>query len=145
IVRSYRMSLDQGSFTLQSIEVDVARALDQIAEIHRQMAKGEVYRGYRSLPLAASGLMGIAAVWLQPATLGTADPIGFVLYWTVIAAGAGVVGARGIIYSYVRGDGSSPPQTGKVVGQFLPSLVVAAGIAARFTHFSAAPVPPLPR
>src|SRR5260221_11543307 len=115
MLRSYRMSLDPGSFTLQSIEVDVARALDQIAEIHRQMAKGEVYRGYRSLPLAASGLMGIAAAWLQPATLGTADPIGFVLYWTVIAAGAGVVGGSEIIYSYVREDGSRRRQAREIV------------------------------
>jgi len=40
---------------MQSRSVDVSRALDQIAEIHQQMAKGELYRGYRSLPLAASG------------------------------------------------------------------------------------------
>ena len=52
--------------------MDVSRALDQIAEIHQQIAKGEVYRGYRSLPVAASGLIGIAAAWLQPAALGTA-------------------------------------------------------------------------
>jgi len=36
--------------------VDVTRALDQIAEIHGQIAKGELYRGYRSLPIAASGV-----------------------------------------------------------------------------------------
>ena len=41
-------------FTLQSRSVDASRALDQIAEIHRQIAKGEVYRGYRSLPVALS-------------------------------------------------------------------------------------------
>ena len=57
----------------------MTRALDQIAEIHEQMAKGEVYRGYRSLPVAASGVIGLGAAWLQPAGLGAADPIGFVL------------------------------------------------------------------
>ncbi len=36
---------------MQSSGVDVTRALDQIAEIHQQIAKGEMYRGYRSLPL----------------------------------------------------------------------------------------------
>ena len=72
---------------MQSRWVDVTRALDQIAEIHQQIAKGEMYRGYRSLPLAASGLMGLAAAWLQPSSLGSADPIGFVVYWTAIAAG----------------------------------------------------------
>src|SRR6266511_678297 len=101
---------------MQSSNVDVTRALDQIAEIHQQIAKGEVYRGYRSLPVAASGLMGIAAAWLQPASLGTADPIGFVLYWAAIAAGAGFVGASEIIHNYVvHDDGASRRRTLKVV------------------------------
>ena len=30
----------------------------QIAAIHDHMAKGEVYRGYQSLPVAASGVIG---------------------------------------------------------------------------------------
>jgi len=130
---------------MQSSNVDVTRALDQIAEIHQQIAKGEVYRGYRSLPVAASGLMGIAAAWLQPASLGTADPIGFVLYWAAIAAGAGFVGASEIIHNYVvHDDGASRRRTLKVVGQFLPSLVGGAAITVCFTHLSAALVPLLP-
>jgi hypothetical protein len=136
-------------FTLQSrrrdADVDVTRALDQIAEIHQQIAKGEVYRGYRSLPIAASGLMGLVAAWLQPRALGTADPIGFVLYWTAIAAAASFVGSSEIIYNYVvHEDGSRRRHTRKVVGQFLPSLVAGAAIAASFVHLSAALVPLLP-
>ena len=115
--------------------MDVTRALDQIAEIHQQIAKGEVYRGYRSLPIAASGLMGLAAAWLQPAGLGTADPIGFVVYWTAIAIGAAFVGSSEIIYNYVvHEDGSVRRQTRKVVGQFLPSVVGGAAMAVCFTH-----------
>jgi hypothetical protein len=148
MARAYYVSpaaFDPRFFTLQSIEMDVTRALDQIAEIHRQMAKGEVYRGYRSLPIAASGLMGIAAAWLQPKPLGTADPIGFVLYWTAIAAAAAFVGSSEIIYNYaVHEDGSARRQTRKVVGQFLPSVVGGAAIAVCFAHLSAALVPLLP-
>ena len=125
--------------------MDVTRALDQIAEIHQQIAKGEVYRGYRSLPLAASGLVGLAAAWLQPAGLGTADPIGFVLYWTAIALGAAFVGSSEIIYNYtVHDDVANRLRTLKVVGQFLPSLVAGAAITVSFTHLSAALVPLLP-
>ena len=51
--------------------MDFSRALGQIADIHQQMAKGEIYRGYRSLPLAASGLIGFAAGWMQAPALGT--------------------------------------------------------------------------
>lgn len=138
-------SLDRKLFTLQSRGVDVARALDQIAEIHQQMAKGEVYRGYRSLPIAASGLVGLAAAWLQPAHLGTADPIGFVVYWAAIAIGAGFVGSSEIIYNYVvRESVSARRHTRKVVGQFLPSVVAGAAIAVCFTHLSAGLVALLP-
>jgi hypothetical protein len=125
--------------------MEVSRALDQIAEIHQQMAKGEVYRGYRSLPVAASGLMGFAAAWFQPAALGTADPIGFVMYWAAIAALAGFVGSSEIIYNYIVHDnGSDRRQTRKVVGQFLPSLIAGAAIALCFTHLSASLVALLP-
>jgi len=125
--------------------VDVTRALDQIAEIHGQIAKGEVYRGYRSLPIAASGLMGIAAAALQPRSLGTADPIGFVLYWAAIGLAAGFVGSSEIVYNYiVHEDVASRRKTRKVVGQFLPSVLGGAAMAVSFTHLSAALVPLLP-
>jgi hypothetical protein len=130
---------------MQSSSVDVTRALDQIAEIHQQIAKGEVYRGYRSLPVALSGLIGLIAAWLQPSHLGAADPVGFVLYWTAIAAAAGFVGCSEIIYNFVvHEDASGRRHTRRVVGQFLPSVAGGAGIAVCFTHLSAALVPLLP-
>ncbi|MEO6238704.1 MAG: hypothetical protein ABIQ52_17040 [Vicinamibacterales bacterium] len=125
--------------------MDVARALDQIAEIHQQIAKGEVYRGYRSLPIAASGLIGITAAWLQPAALGSSNPIGFVFYWTAIAAAAGFVGSSEILYNFlVHDDPATRRQTAKVVGQFLPSVIGAAAITVCFVHLSASLVPLLP-
>jgi hypothetical protein len=130
---------------MQSRSVDATRALDQIAEIHRQIAKGEVYRGYRSLPVALSGLMGLAAAWLQPRALGAADPIGFILYWSAIAAGAAFIGSSEILYNYVvHEDASGRRKTRMVVGQFLPSLVGGAAMTLCFTHLSAALVPLLP-
>jgi hypothetical protein len=120
-------------FTLQSKGVDVTRALDQIAEIHEQIAKGEVYRGFRSLPHAASGLIGIAAAALQPRALGAADPIGFVVYWMAIAAAAALVGSSEILYNYaVHENASGRRRTRNVVGQFLPSAAAAAIITIIF-------------
>jgi hypothetical protein len=130
---------------MQSRWVDVTRALDQIAEIHGQMAKGEVYRGYRSLPVAASGLIGIVAAVLQPAALGTADPVGFVLYWMAVALAAGFVGSSEIVYNYfVHEQATERRQTQQVVGQFLPSLVGGAAISACFIRLDASLVPLLP-
>ncbi len=130
---------------MQSRRVDVTRALDQIAEIHQQIAKGEMYRGYRSLPLAASGLMGLAAAWLQPSSLGSADPIGFAVYWTAIAAGASFVGSSEIIYNYVVHESASGRRkTREVVGQFLPSVLAGAAITVCFAHLSPTLVSLLP-
>jgi len=125
--------------------MDFSRALDQIADIHQQMAKGEIYRGYRSLPIAASGLMGFAAGWMQTPALGTTDPIGFVLYWSTIAVCAALVGASEIIYNYiVHDDVPARRRTRQVVGQFLPSVLAGAIITVSFAHLSAALVPLLP-
>lgn len=125
--------------------MDVSRALAQIADIHQQIAKGEVYRGYRSLPLAASGLIGLAAAWLQAPGLGAADPIGFVLYWSAIAVCAGFVGASEIVYNYVvHDDRAARRRTRQVVGQFLPSMLAGVIITASFVRLSAALVPLLP-
>lgn len=125
--------------------MDATRALDQIAEIHRQIAKGEVYRGYRSVPVAMSGLMGLAAAWLQPSGLGEADPIGYLLYWSAIALGAAFLGSSEIVYNYVVKESTAGRrQTRRVVGQFLPSLVAGAAVSVCFAHQGAALVPLLP-
>lgn len=125
--------------------MDVTRALDQIAEIHGQMAKGELYRGYRSLPIAASGLVGLAAAAFQPRSLGAADPKGFVFYWSTIALAAVFVGSIEIVFNYVvHEDTAERRHTRRVVGQFLPSVVAGAAIAVCFVHVSAALVPLLP-
>ena len=124
--------------------MDVSRALSQIAEIHQQIAKGELYRGYRPLPVAASGLIGIVAASLQPRDLPVRDPIAFVWYWCAVAALAGLVGASEIAYNYVREDDADRRRTRRVVGQFLPSMVGAAAITASFVHLSDTLIPLLP-
>lgn len=124
--------------------MDVSRALSQIAEIHQQIAKGELYRGYRPLPVAASGLIGIVAASLQPRDLPARDPVAFVWYWCVVAALAGLVGVSEIAYNYVRENDTERRRTRRVVGQFLPSMVGAAAITASFVHLSDTLIPLLP-
>jgi hypothetical protein len=137
--------VDKDTFSRKASSVDVSRALDEIAEIHRQLAKGEVYRGYRPLPIAASALLGFAAAYLQPIALGPGDPVGFVLYWTLIAVLAGFVGMSEIVYNYTVHDGAARRRrTRQVIGQFLPSIVGGAAIALCLTRLSDALVPLLP-
>ena len=124
--------------------MDVTRALDQIAEIHAHIAKGEVYRGYRSLPIAASGAIGVAAASLQPN--GTAhDPLAFTVYWIVVAVAAMFVGSSEILYNYlVYETPTGRRHTRKVVGQFLPSVLAGGAIAVCFCRLDSALVVLLP-
>jgi len=125
--------------------MDLSRAIGQLADIHQQIAKGEIYRGYRSVPIAASGLIGMAAAWAQAPGLGVNDPVGFVLYWTSIAGCAALVGTSEIIFNYVvRDNRADRRRTRQVVGQFLPSVLAGAIITVSLVHLSAALVPLLP-
>lgn len=109
--------------------MEYGKALVQISEIHQHLARTEVYRGYRSLPVALSGLVGLAAAALQSPRLGAIDPVGFVLFWTAIAGVAGLVGSSEIAFNYLfREDAPGRRRTRTVVGQFAPS-VAAGGIA----------------
>ncbi len=124
--------------------MDVTRALSQIAEIHQQLAKGEIYRGYRPLPIAASGLAGLAAAILQPHWI-SADPIAFVRYWSSVAAVAGSIGLVEVAWHYiVRDDASGRRRTRRVLGQFLPAVAAAALLTGSFAHTSTALVALLP-
>src|SRR4029078_2679840 len=78
--------------------MDLSRALGQLAHINQKMPKGEIYRGYRSVPVAASGLIGFVAAGVQAPALGVNDPVGFVFYWTAIGCCAALVGAGGMIF-----------------------------------------------
>jgi hypothetical protein len=125
--------------------MDLSRALGQLADIHQQIAKGEIYRGYRSLPVAASGAIGLIAAWAQAPGLGSGDPLAFVIYWVSVAACAGLVGASEIIYNYVVHDDSrSRRQTQRVVGQLMPSMLAGAIVTLSFIHLSTTLVPLLP-
>jgi hypothetical protein len=107
--------------------MDVGRALAQIAEIHEQLAKGEVYRGWRSVPVAASGLVGLAAAAWQSAAGRPVEPWSFTAYWLAVGVVAFIVGCSEIAWHYVaRATESERRHSRQVIGQFLPALVAGA-------------------
>jgi hypothetical protein len=114
---------------------DLPRALAQIGEIHALMGRTAVYRGYRSAPIAASGVIGVLAAALQPRSLGSTDLAGFVWYWTTVAVAAAAVGASEIVYNYVARDNEHARRgTRQVVGQFLSGVVAAAMLTLAFVR-----------
>lgn len=118
------------------------RALERIAEIHAHMSRGEVYRGWRPVPVAVSGLIGLAAAAARP---GLGDPIGFVTYWLAVAVTAMIIGCSEIALQYVRApEGYERRHTRQVLEQFLPALAAGVFVTVTFVRLSRALVPLLP-
>lgn len=105
---------------------EIERALDRISEIHAHLARNEVYRGYRTLPVALSGACAFAAAALY-------GPLGqgrFVLWWMVVGALAFLVASGGVLYRYALLETPAERRrTRRVLIQLAPALVAGAAVA----------------
>jgi len=71
--------------------MELREALVQIAEIRQQMAKGDVFRGYRAAPVAFSGVVAVGAAFCQAVILeAPAEHIALYLAIWVVAAGVSI-------------------------------------------------------
>lgn len=112
----------------------VADAIERITEIHGHIAKGEVYRGYRPLPVAATGIVGIAAALVQPAVVGRDDLRSFVLFWIAVAGLNMALHAATILQGYLRESEFARRRARRVLGQFVPSIAAGAILTAGIAH-----------
>ena len=120
--------MPNGTRDVREVVVEYNKALSQISEIHAHLAKGEVYRGFRSLPVALSGLAGLAAAIAAPHLRTTEDLSGTLRYWIATGVLCGLVGCSETALNYLRHeDVYARRRTRKVWGQFLPGL--ASGVA----------------
>jgi hypothetical protein len=102
----------------------VSDALSRIDAIHEQMAKGEVYRGFRVWGVALAGAVGVLAAAAQPWLVGPGDAVGFVRYWLAVAVACGLLAGGASLYAYAfREDAYTRRRTRRVFGQFTPCLV----------------------
>ncbi len=107
--------------------MELHEALAQIAEIRQQMARTEVFRGYRAVPVAFSGLLAFAAAIYQ--TLWIADPIAHLPSYLTLWIGAAVLSAvaagLGMAWRARHAPASSWSReiTRLAVEQFAPCLV----------------------
>ena len=109
--------------------MELEKALSQISEIHGHLARSEVYRGYRPLCLALSGLLALLAAGLQETLFVPGSPAAFVEYWAIVAAVCGALSASDMAYNYFfREDAFRRNKTRRVVEQFLPCLVGGAAL-----------------
>ena len=109
--------------------MELREALTQISEIRLQLARTEVFRGYRAMPVAFSGGVAVLAAFIQAATIP--DPVVQIGPYLVLWIGAAVVSALAAgLEMMIRARNSSSSMTRELtwlaLEQFCPSLVAGA-------------------
>jgi hypothetical protein len=105
--------------------MELRDALTQISEIRRQMARTEVFRGYRAVPVAFSGLLALAAAAVQAAWI--VAPAERITEYLALWVGAAIVSAIGAgAEMTIRARRAASPWRREItwlaVEQFLPCL-----------------------
>ena len=118
---------------------DVSRALEQIAEIHEQLGRSTVFRGWRSIPVACSGIVGLLAAAWQSGQARPLEPVTFTTFWLAVGTLSLLVGCAEIVWHYVaRADELERARARHVVGQLLPALFAGALATGAFIRINPA-------
>ncbi len=111
--------------------MELRDALGQISEIRAQMVRTSVFRGYRSLPVATTGLLAVGGAIAQSLLL--TDPAGdtraYLKLWIGVAVLSAIVAGSEMLIRYLRA--SSPlarARTRIALGQFAPCLLAGIGV-----------------
>src|SRR5262249_29590274 len=118
--------------------MELQEALAQISEIRQQMARTEVFRGYRALPVAFSGLLAFSAAVFQAVSIP--DPQQQISAYLTLWLSAAVVSAAAAGVEMALSCWHAPASwrreiTCLAVGQFLPCTVAGGLVLAVFlTH-----------
>ena len=107
--------------------MELREALTQITEIRQQMARTEVFRGYRAMPAAFSGMVAVTAATIQAVAI--TDPQQRLGAYLSLWIGAAVVsGASAVMEMLVRardaGSSLTRAQTTLALEQFFPCLAL---------------------
>lgn len=100
---------------------EVRRALDQLTDIHAQVTRASIYRGYRAAPVAAMGFVAWSAATCEALWASDIGPWSHAMVWLGVAAVCATIGAVDL---WRRRDAVSGRDTWVAVGQLLPALVV---------------------
>jgi hypothetical protein len=107
--------------------MELHEAMRQISDIRSQMARAEVYRGYRSLTVGATGVLALLAAAFQPHWVASpeADLERYLGLWVGVAA-AGLAAAGVEMMRKARREGAGLSRQSSLVAaeQFLPCVAV---------------------
>lgn len=113
--------------------MELREALQQISDIRQQMARGEVFRGYRALTVGSSGVLGLLAATLQSRWVASPqeDLDRYLILWIGVAiVSASIAGCELFFRARQSGPGLARDMTQLAVEQFLPCVVVGALLTA---------------
>ena len=100
---------------------EVQRALDQLTDIHAQVARASFYRGYRAAPVAAMGFVAWSVATCEALWAGEIGPWAHAMVWLGVALVCATVGAADL---WRRRAAVSGRDTWTAIGQLVPALVV---------------------
>lgn len=110
--------------------MELREALSRIEAIHTQMARTEVYRGYRAAPVAISGALAFSAAAFQ--SIWIPDPLGDVPRYLTLWVGVAIISAIGAGFGMVmrarHSLGTACPARANrhAIEQFAPAVVAGA-------------------
>lgn len=104
--------------------MNVDKAVEQISDIHRHLAKSEVFYGYKPMAVLLVGLLAFIIAIFQSLFIVPANNRLFLIQWLIAAGIVIVIMGGNILYNYLRnGSQFEIQQMSKVFLQFVPSLV----------------------
>jgi hypothetical protein len=119
--------------------MELREALSQITEIRQQMARAELFRGYRSLTVGFSGVLALTAAALQPCLVEPESQLrDFLVLWLLVAS-ASLLTAAVQLWRRVRLANSRLARQATLLAaeQFLPSLFVGAVVTLCVSRYAA--------
>ena len=103
--------------------MDVNDAVNQISDIHRHLAKSEVFYGYKPGVVLTVGMMAFIVAALQSWLIIPTSNYIFLLQWLVLGIAIIAVISGNILYNYLKsGSNFEIHQMTKVFFQFVPSI-----------------------
>ena len=100
---------------------ELQRALDQLTDIHAQVARASIYRGYRAAPVAGMGFIALSVAACEALWAGDIRPWAHAMVWLGVALLCATIGAADL---WRRRGAVSGRDTWTAVGQLVPALVV---------------------
>ena len=104
--------------------MDVEKAVDQIAEIHRHLVKTEIFYGYKPNIVFSVGIVAFVVAALQAWLIVPPNEVVFLLQWMIVCGIVILIIGGNIVYNYSKNASNYQiNQMSKVFLQFVPSLI----------------------